>query len=78
MNWQPIATAPSGYQFLLLHVPGQLDHGGHVTVGVRISFDDERDERGRFKRGQWYGMDSDTGAAIFEPTHWMPLPEPPQ
>lgn len=65
-EWKPIETAPKDGTRVLL---GRADEGW-TTVG---SFDDERDE--------WWesntNWDDFNGAPIY-PTHWQPLPEPPQ
>lgn len=77
-DWQPIETAPKDGSFVLLHVPSGLETGA-VTVGAYWK-NDEREDNGRFKRGNWdgwLGMDADIGSSWCEPTHWMPLLKPP-
>ena len=85
-NWQPISSAPR-HRFVLLYVPhGQLETGP-VTIGIYFDSDDDRDEQGRFVKKHpwwpaawngWLGTDGDNSPSWCEPTHWMPLPEPPQ
>ena len=65
MEWQPIGTAPQNGKFYL------------VTDGKNYSV--ENQPNGCYpgiwhkKRYGWYGASN----RFFEPTHWMPLPEPP-
>lgn len=61
--WQPIATVPEGERVLL------FDNDWAQTVGaVQIGY---AIERGGF-------VTSEIGdCEEFNPTHWMPLPEPP-
>ena len=77
-GWMPIETAPRDGRFLLLHVPDGLE-SGTVTVGAYYRCEDRADN-GRFKKGNWdgwLGMDADVQSSWCEPTHWMPLPIPP-
>ena len=77
-EWQDIATAPKDGTFVLLHVPNGLESGA-VTVGAYWK-ETDREKNGRFMVGHWdgwLGMDADIGSSWCEPTHWMPLPEPP-
>jgi uncharacterized protein DUF551 len=77
--WQPIDSAPKDGRFVLLHVPTGLE-SGTVTVGAYWK-EDQRAENGRFKKGHWdgwLGMDADIVSSWCEPTHWSPLPEPPE
>lgn len=83
-EWQPIETAPKD-TFVLLFVPNGRLESGPVTMGLLVPPIEERDERGRFKRREWWpadwhgflGTDGDNSPSWCEPTHWMPLPEPP-
>ena len=68
-DWQPIETAPRDGDTVLLCVQG------HVTVGGwldRAAQDIEEYEPGAWEG--WWTLDADEG----EPTHWMPLPSPPE
>ena len=78
-GWMPIETAPRDGRFLLLHVPEGLE-SGTVTVGAYYRCED-RAENGRFKKGNWdgwLGMDADVQSSWCDPTHWQPLPQPPE
>lgn len=65
MTWQPIGTAPTGDGDLLLF---RVDEWGDadILVGWR-SYD-----------GWRYNVNGDDPPLTPHPTHWMPLPEPPQ
>lgn len=65
-RWQPIETAPrDGTPVLLLFDDGLMEVGRH--------YGHEADHH----NGWWSndGLDYDYG--LDNPTHWMPLPEPP-
>ena len=74
-EWQPISTAPKDGSEVVLFIPG--DHNRHVVIG---SWDDA--QYSRRPRPYW----TSDGARIWgvrwsrdnQPTHWMPLPQPPQ
>ncbi len=84
-HWQPIETAPKDGSFILLHVPNGAVETGPVTIGTYFRIED-RDEKGRFRKGSWFpadwtgwmATDGDCGPSWCDPTHWMPLPEPPR
>ena len=69
MNWQPIETAPRDGTEILLYV-GTLCHDYGVA----------------WWNGEWWEMGSRECAGMKDrfdvefgaPTHWMPLPEPPE
>ncbi len=67
MNWQPIATAPKDADKILLYSAEEGFDCGYWEESVWLP-----------KGGAWiiYLARSDT--AILNPTHWMPLPEPPK
>ena len=74
-EWQPISTAPKSPSFeneirLLLFVPERTG-GGNVVIGLWRGNDDFD--------GIWF-CSEDEGPISWgacEPTHWMPLPAPP-
>jgi len=63
--WQPIETAPKDRTSVLIFSPDASDKG--IMVGVFVQYSDEE-----------YWVDAVDGEMIDAwPTHWMPLPEPP-
>ena len=62
MNWQPIETCPYG-EDVLIYVRGQ---------GVRIAMDCTEEGADKKQFLDWSAFDPGM------PTHWMPLPEPPE
>lgn len=71
MDWQPIETAPKDGRTILV-----FDDGEVVTVKWR--YDDRWG-------GAWGSEDYIQDGSIYDdaliahsPTHWMPLPDPPQ
>lgn len=72
MNWQPIETAPKDGRTILLC--------GGFTSGFASGFNDTPAVR----TGYWYNgkrvqawYDTVLGRCPLQPTHWMPLPDPP-
>lgn len=63
-EWKPIETAPTGERVLL-----NWQQLGHIECGTR--HDDSED-------GRPYFVLFDGDSMFIEPTHWMPLPEPPE
>jgi hypothetical protein len=75
VGWQPIRTAPRDGTWVILYDPafkGEMP----VSVGSYMTADD-RDTKGRFKRGDWHLFEWDGLPSFSSPTHWMPLPAPP-
>lgn len=82
--WQPIETAPKDGRAILIYQPNghpfgrrerhyDFDHRGQVKNCA------EYDDR-YYAIGYWrpWGGWGNRNAADVHPTHWMPLPEPPQ
>lgn len=65
MNWQTIDSAPEHWDFYLVCMPD-----GYICILQYQPFDGGRDGK---KANSWYDEDD----CRQEPTHWMPLPEPP-
>ncbi len=66
MNWQPIETAPKdGTEILAARQPRQFDWW--IMDVVSYAWEDEN--------GHWWQHD---GNRAWQPTHWMPLPSPPE
>ena len=73
-EWQPIETAPKDGTTILLYRPDALPWG-RVTPG-------KWEEQKYHKRPApfweiWYKIGGAYESRTWEPTHWMPLPEPP-
>lgn len=73
MKWQPIETAPRDGTHVLLLI-------GEVAIGGCWVLHSEGWESGI---PDWYGWDTDNDLILIEvpddePTHWMPIPPPPQ
>ena len=81
-EWQPIETAPKDGRAILIYEPTgrygnlQSDYQAERN-GPRVKFDDYR-----FAIGYWrpYGSGGwgNRNCSDVNPTHWMPLPEPPK
>lgn len=71
MEWQPIETAPELTEVIVW--PNPTDFCMTATNGF---FPGVRDDFG------WYYAEYETGFGVVyykcNPTHWMPLPEPPK
>lgn len=66
MKWQPIETAPKDGAEILVCVIYDVDGEQHSARWVDA-----------FYGGRWIWFPKIISAP-FEPTHWMPLPEPPE
>jgi hypothetical protein len=67
MQWQPIETAPRNGRKII------VSDGFNVTMAWYV--DDEYAEADEGEPG-WYEDEFDV--MLRQPTHWMPLPEPPR
>jgi hypothetical protein len=68
VRWKPIETAPKD-EVVMLYKPDEPRSGGYVVSGYW---------------GEWPALSTTTecwiacsGGPLRAPTHWMPLPEPP-
>jgi uncharacterized protein DUF551 len=78
MTWQPIETAPKDGTVLLLY-GGEDDNAGHV--GEKYQTFCRSPCRGMWDGNEWLMALAEAGyvgVCRNNPTHWMPLPEPPQ
>jgi hypothetical protein len=71
MKWQPIETAPTNVS-ILIFLPN-WDHYGHgVYRAIHVDMG-----TGQRWHTTAYAMGRDLCSSM-NPTHWMPLPDPPQ
>lgn len=87
MEWQPIETAPTDTPILGLFKGGAICAGEYVFV-EGWGRDPSKDTEDYYDYGEsdWECFyltnpntgDPDTDLEFSEPTHWMPLPEPPK
>ena len=70
-GWQPIATAPRDGTRLLLAV---FREGDYVNIGVGAWEFIETSEWDGIKVYDW----AEYAGSTEEPSHWMPLPAPPE
>lgn len=78
MEWHPIETAPRNGKAIIVFQPGVryrggAEYGSYVTEATYQDDCGAKDEQGRF-RLRFY---SESWNTVLCPTHWMPLPEPP-
>lgn len=69
-EWMPIESAPRDGSFVLLYPGREL----RVSMGNYYTSEDEDPEFSNI----WQCMDSDAEPSWCTPTHWMPLPSPPE
>ena len=70
MKWQPIETVPKDTE-VLVHWAEHYGLNGSTEVATLVSDGDDGDE--------WCSVCESHSVWMHEdPTHWMPLPEPPK
>lgn len=73
MLWQPTETAPRDGTYILLYAKGYYA----IATWMECSLDTEPGKRWVISTvdcmGEPHGQD-----IVLNPTHWMPLPEPPK
>lgn len=78
VKWQPIDTAPKDGRNILVINGAKGGYGGscgdsqkpyHIGVAYYMN--------SAHFGGPWYATDCCDGVSTYRPTHWMPLPEPP-
>ena len=77
-EWQPIETAPKDGTAVVLYGKGLLRSGYEQAVGVYIPIHGEDDDS---TIRWWHVEDGKFGPYAIRgpsPTHWMPLPPPPE
>lgn len=71
--WQPVETAPRDGTEILLYVPGGRFHPEYVRSALWLSDDSS-------SLGEWWHVNDNKFYHFLrgpDPTHWMPLPTPP-
>ena len=74
--WRPIETAPRDRTHMLLLFRPQAAAWGKVAPGMFNP--DQYAKRPRPYWEMWLRIGSVTGSREWEPTHWMPMPPPPE
>lgn len=73
MKWQPIETAPRDETRILVINGETGGYGGYAGESSRAY----HIGTAYFYEGEWLATDCCDGVSTYMPTHWMPLPEPP-
>jgi len=61
--WQPIETAPKDGTAILLYAPSEVGRGRTVWPGCYVE-----------SYAEWLQI----GGGFVDPTHWRPMPDPPE
>lgn len=76
MLWQPIETAPKDGRDVILAL---VNTRGHSESPALAYWNDEDRSTDHYQSGWYESTFSDcTYRVKFTPTHWMPIPEPPE
>lgn len=67
-EWQPIETAPKDGTRILAIVAGRHPDTGEPFIPDVVEWDG----------GRWFSENWWDDNALYSPTHWMPLPNPPK
>jgi hypothetical protein len=73
-EWKPIDTAPSNVS-VLVFIPDAEHYGPGIYRGLYVDMGEGRAAAHWMTTARAMGRDCGVGCM---PTHWMPLPEPPQ
>jgi hypothetical protein len=77
-EWQPIDTAPVG-ESVLIYIPNADHYGEGIYRALLIESDWMKDGNGKHPRHwQTTGLHIGRDCVSQLPTHWMPLPDPPE
>ncbi len=68
-RWRPIETAPKSHDGLLLYDGASVSQGGWLS---QVDQGADYEGQGGAPSPGWWSVDGG------QPTHWMPLPEPPR
>lgn len=72
MKWQPIETAPKRGGNVLLW------DGNRIEIGSWRKDDNERGRKKRWLLNDYDDFSCGMASTPIQPTHWMPLPPPPE
>ena len=75
-EWQPIETAPKDGSYILIAGEGRVTIGFYHEDKGKTLIADAKPYWQDYDRSYWDRFETDD--SWFAPTHWMPLPEPPQ
>jgi hypothetical protein len=78
MEWQPIDTAPRDGTEVLLFIPNAEPRIriGHYVVTQKFTYDEHGKKVGPIT--YWFSYERSVRLRLdIHPSHWMPLPEPP-
>jgi hypothetical protein len=67
MTWQPIETAPKD-EWILVFMEDEDDYMGRIHAG----------RHNKVANGHLWVIGHHFASDLSKPTHWMPLPEPPE
>lgn len=73
-EWQPIESAPTN-QSVLVYIPNTEHYGEGIYRAILV------DTRPELREPHWTSTALHSGRDIlgdYQPTHWMPLPDPPK
>jgi hypothetical protein len=73
MNWQPIETAPRNGELRI--IIAEIINGVIVDLDFDAVFEQEQES---WEMPQPYWVWTSAFGRIENPTHWIPLPKPPQ
>ena len=74
-EWQPIASAPKdGTTVLVFNGPNVGFYTPEGSMGTAVW----REQAFPDAIESWCAADCCDGVTTYDPTHWMPLPEPPE
>lgn len=80
MAWRPIETAPKDGTTVLVYVPGETLYPTAASYDSREYFAKEYGDPEYMPEGwRWEnGYPGDFHEEVIDPTHWLPLPSPPE
>lgn len=77
-EWQPIETAPKDGTLVLLTIGTHTGVGRWAVISRRDTLNDTDDDVAVFDYEFGWRSPNDKRINGKQPTHWMPLPQPPE